>query len=70
MRIETETAKPQSHDFCVSIAQETLSDGSHVFNVRMGEAQFACVDEGAAIELADAFVGAINSYTVNTAVRD
>ena len=56
-------------DFLFLIEQVKLTDGSHVYNVRLNNSDvvFAAVSEAAAQLLADDLVAAINRYTCNTA---
>jgi hypothetical protein len=51
----------------IYVETETLTDGSEVFNVRLGGEVFHAIDVNAAVMLAEAFAGAINAHTVEVA---
>lgn len=54
-------------DFLIYIKPQTLSDGSKVYDVRIGDCVFNAETKDAAEQLATAICGAINDLTVNTA---
>jgi predicted PilT family ATPase len=51
----------------IYVESEILTDGSEVFNVRLGGEVFHAIDENAAAALAEAFADAINAHTVEVA---
>jgi hypothetical protein len=53
------------HNYQIYLETETLSDGSMVHNVRLGEVVYHAVSRLAADCLARAFSEAINAYTVD-----
>ena len=54
-------------DIVIFVLREKLSDGSEVFNVKIGSEKLAAVSEGDASYLADKISDAINEHTTNTA---
>ena len=51
----------------IHVNQETLSDGSHVYNVRLGNVTLSGYDQKCAEALAEAMAAAINAYAVDRA---
>lgn len=51
----------------VFVVSETLTDGSNVYNVILGDQKWHAVDQGEAQELAWKISGAINDHTVDVA---
>jgi hypothetical protein len=54
-------------DFIVFVVPETLSDGSVVYNVKIGGLTLNAVTESDANDLAEKISDAIGDHTVNTA---
>lgn len=49
------------------VVEETLSDGSKVYNVEFGDVHFPCVTENDANTLAEKLADAIEEHTTTTA---
>lgn len=64
---QTTTKPTGAPDFIVFMVKESLTDGSHVYNVLLGEMKFCAVDEDAAEELAQTISDAINDHTTHNA---
>lgn len=54
-------------EFTIYINEQTLSDGSKVFDVEFEGAVFQCITEGHAADLAETIAEAINKHSNNTA---
>jgi hypothetical protein len=51
----------------LSVVRETLSDGSEVFNVHLGNIRLPAIDEREARKLAEKIADAINEHTTQSA---
>lgn len=54
-------------EYAIRVVRETLTDGSFVYNIRLGDAVFHACSENDATKLADTLFSAINEHTVDTA---
>lgn len=63
------TTKPvdDAPDHLFWVIEETLSDGSTVFNVEFGDTVWPCVTENDAADLAETIADAINKHSNSSA---